>query len=193
MGEAKRRKAAGDYPSHPSPDDAFAAVRRFWCGRDPGAASDFRVPEGTVAITFDVEGAATSTCIINSAIIAETVDKVAAAARTLSYPEIVRLIGREFLKARKAGDDSTIRWIAIAGLWTVFNHPKSGDTIRKAVSERLQEHGKAHITWRLSPDGMALALSDQFVDDLEDIQRIVPKDSATEVVNPEASWEHPKQ
>jgi hypothetical protein len=53
MGEARRRKIAGTYPS---PDNPIAAARRFWCGRDPGPVEDFRAPEGTVAIIFDIEG-----------------------------------------------------------------------------------------------------------------------------------------
>jgi hypothetical protein len=44
MGEARRRKLHGTYPD---PANSIEAVRRFWCGRDPGPVEDFRSPEGT--------------------------------------------------------------------------------------------------------------------------------------------------
>ncbi len=71
-GEAKRRKMAGEYPDA---NDPLTAAKRSWCGRGPVPVEDFRVPEGLLAITFDVAGAAPSTCMISVAGLVEAMER----------------------------------------------------------------------------------------------------------------------
>ena len=140
MGEARRRKQAGTYPQQ---DDPLVALRRSWCGRDRIAA------EGVVALTLDVERVNATTFVFDAAAIVAALDRVADIARSLTYHELVRLIARSFVEAKQISDETAFNWIGIAGLWTAFNHPQSGDLMRKAVSDSLRQNGKAHISWHV--------------------------------------------
>jgi hypothetical protein len=62
-----------------------------------------------------------------------------------------------------------------------FNHPESGEHMRKAVSEKLRQEGKAHISWHFGSDGLATALAEQFVD-LEKLAALAPRDRVTTIV-----------
>jgi hypothetical protein len=175
MGEARRRKLAGEYPD---PKDGFEALRRFWCGRDPGPAEDFVAPVGTVAITFSIEGVPPSTCMIDASKIVDAMDRVTEIYKGLSYYSMVRAIGREFTKARNTSDKCAFEWLGLAGVWTCFNHPQSGTAMRKAVSTKLRHEGKAHITWNFGSGGLGVALADKFVD-LDGLAARAPKDQVT--------------
>ncbi len=172
MGEAARRKRAGTYPD---PNDPIAAARRFWCGRSQMPVEDFRVPHGLLAITFDVAGAAPTTSMIDPARLVEAMDRATVAAMRQPYDQIVRgtAYALLLLQAKKQGDDNTLQGIGLMGVWPAFNHPMFGDTFRRGVSRRLRETGKAHITWRFGPAGLAMAIADAFVD-LEPAQAIAP-------------------
>lgn len=187
MGEARRRKLAG---TSQKPNDPLEAARRFWCGRNPIAAADFVAHEGTVAITFDVQGVHPATCSIDAAQLVPLLDGVAEYAARLSYYGLVRHIAGEFTKAKRTGDDGPFQWIGIAGLWTAFNHPKSGDAMRQAVSENLRQDGKAHISWHYGPNGLGMALSKQFVD-LEPMAAVALKDRVTTYTAPDAKPQKP--
>jgi len=140
---------AGNYPIA---DDAFAAARRFWCGRDNVAAEDFVAPGGTVAITIDVEGVSPSTLMFDATKVAEIEARAKEMAAGLSYRPAVRVFAKMFADAMRGNnkDDSELTAIGIGILWTAFNHPESGDQMRRRVSEALRKNGKAHITWHFS-------------------------------------------
>jgi hypothetical protein len=163
LGEARRRKLAGTYPSH---DDPIEKLRRFWSGRTSGGpVEDFRAPVGTIAITLDVEGAAPSSCVIDASQLVDVMDRLHDLVSGLDYYAGVRFIAREFLKAKQSGDDSAFEWLGIVTLWSALHHPKQGSDMRKAVSEALRSDGKAHITWCFSPTkGLAMALAERFID-----------------------------
>lgn len=173
MGQARRRKLAGNYPSA---DDAFAAARRFWCSRDNVAAEDFVAPVGTVAITIDVEGIAPTTLMFDATKVAEIEAKAKELAAGLSYRPAVGNFAKMFVDARKQQDDRELTAIGIGILWSAFNHPQSGDQMRRRVSAALRKDGKAHITWHFSlRHGLAISLGEGFVD-LEQIIAKAPKD-----------------
>src|SRR5262249_2333276 len=44
-------------------------------------------------------------------------------------------------------------------LWTALYHPKGGEKFREMVSRQMANKGKAHIMYRLSPKGLAIALA----------------------------------
>jgi hypothetical protein len=159
MGEARRRKLAGTY------GDADPPV----------AAEHFRAPEGTVALTFDVEGASPSTCVLAAGGIVDVLDKVAQVFAKVPYRPLVRRIAADFLKARLGGDDNALSWIAPVALWAALHHPDAGAVMRAGVSDNLRRCGKAHITWQYGPKGLAIALADGFVD-LEGLTQIAPED-----------------
>jgi hypothetical protein len=160
MGDAARRKREGTYPDATDP---IAAARRFWCGRNQVPVEDFRVPDGLLAITFDVAGAAPTTCMIDPSRLVEALEGAAAVIQQ-TYYQTVRGTAYGLLQAKRQGDDETLPGIGLMGVWTAFNHPKSGDAFRRGVSRRLRETGKAHITWRFGPAGLAMAMGDAFVD-----------------------------
>jgi hypothetical protein len=181
MGEAKRRKQAGSYPNL---DDPLEEVRRFWCGRQPGPAEDFVTPAGTLAITFDVQGVAPWTTIIDAGKIVEAVEMFQKTMVGVPYRPFIRSMGQELAKAKQNGDDQMLESSGIIGAWTVFYHPELGQKMREGVSTYLRRHGKAHITWHYSPiDGLAMALAERFVD-LDKIAAEAPRDAVIGLVDP---------
>lgn len=175
MGEARRRKLVGLYPE---PGDALAAARRLWCGRAPVAAADFVAPAGLICITLDVNGADPSTAMIEASDLVPALAEAARMAANCSYRQFVRTIAQEFVRARRVNDDAPLQWLAPAALWSAFEHPQTGDAMRRAVSADLRGGGKAHLTWRFGPDGLALALGERFVD-LAAASALAPKDAVT--------------
>jgi hypothetical protein len=99
MGEAKRRRLNG---AHPSTDDAFEAVRRFW----QGEISDL--------------------------------------SRTSAYP----------------------------------TEPSPSPSMSRVIRHAHAWDGKAHISWHVGPDGLAMALAEGFVD-MEGWAALAPQDSVT--------------
>lgn len=183
MGEARRRKLAGTYPK---PDDPFEAVRQFWCGRSQtsGPVEDFRAPAGTIAVTLDVKGAAPSTCMIDATKMVDMIGDVNRLFAGLEYYAGVRAVATAFREAKRAGDDAALMAIGPLCLWTALHHPKTGASMREAVSDTLRCKGKAHLTWQYSADtGLAMALAEKFVD-LEDLAKKVPKDRVWSYVPP---------
>jgi len=157
MGEAKRRKLAGTYPS---------------C--NCSQVEKFRAPKGTIAITIDVKGIAPATAVIDASAAVNMLEKITSATQSLSYYATVRHLAGELTRARRTGDHDAFRWIGCLVLWTSFNHPKIGNDMRKAVSEALRREGKAHISWFFSPTkGLVIALAEKFID-LEQIAAAAP-------------------
>jgi hypothetical protein len=186
MGEARRRRQAGTYPSEP-----IEAARRFWCGRAPVTAEEFRAPIGTVAITFDIGGVDPSTAMIDAGAVGPLLPRLQAAVKGQSYYALVRLVAREFAKARRTDDDDAITWISLLGLWTALNHPRAGEQMRKAVSNSIRQDKTAHITWRFGPEGLGLALAGCFVD-LGELARLAPADRIAVYAAPGAAPGEPE-
>ena len=90
MGEAKRRRTSS------AADDRLATAHRLWCGRTSGQVEDFRAPEGTIAITIDVQGASSTTLLIDATTLVDLVDEVERYAGNLDYRPLVRFIARDF-------------------------------------------------------------------------------------------------
>jgi hypothetical protein len=158
MGEAKRRKLAGTYPT---PVEEFVA------------------PGGTVAITFDVAGVEPWTSVLDATKIVEAVERFRKIVGDTPYRPFIRSMGVELAKAKRSGDNEILESSGIMGAWSAFYHPDSGQQMRETISTMLRQTGKAHITWRYSPtNGLAMALSEKFVD-LDDIAANAPRGSVT--------------
>ena|SRR5208282_3379983 len=120
----------------------------------------------------------------------EVLEKYAAvtAGETVNYYAMVRGVAGDFADARKSGDENTMTGLCLLALWTAFNHPKSGEAVRKMVSAKLREKGKVHVTWRYGKDGLAVAVGDKY-GDMEKIAKAAPKDRVTVVQAGETSSE----
>jgi hypothetical protein len=178
MGEARRRKRAGIYPDVSSPAEK---LRRFWQDRryDGGPIEDFRAPQGTIAITLDVQGAAPSTFTLDVTALVDLVDRVNDLVCKADYHGVVRHIAHAYLEAKQTGDDANFEVIGPLSLWSALHHPKQGAGMRAAVSEVLRRDGKAHISWCFSPTaGLAMGLSDKFMD-LEGLAAVFPPNTTT--------------
>lgn len=182
MGDARRRRLAAQGT------DAFDAIRRFWCCRDPGPAEDFVAPVGTVAITLDIAGAAPSTFLIDAAKVTDAIDQIGRASAGMSYYSIVRLLVDRFLTAKRTGSDADMKWIGLAGAWTSMNHPKFGTAMRTKVAAALRKDGKAHISWHFDHNGLFMALADGFLD-LDSFASNAPKDRQLMVERDDADAE----
>ena len=125
---------------------------------------DFVCPEGTISMTFDVEGVDPSTCIIDPSGIGSALDRITELSRDLPYHGLVRFVAQEFTKAKQTGDQGAYAWIGLAGLWVVFNHPTNGEAMRKAVFVRLRRDGKSHISWCFGPNGLVMGVAEKAPD-----------------------------
>jgi hypothetical protein len=128
-------------------------LRRFWQGRhyDGGPIEDFRAPQGTIAITLDVQGTAPSTFTLDVTALVDLMDQVNDIVCKADYHGVVRHIAHAFPEAKQTGDDVNFEVIGPLSLWSALHHPKQGAGMRAAVSEVLRCDGKAHISWCFSP------------------------------------------
>ncbi len=106
MGEAKRRKLAGEYPDQLTPVEAF------------------RVPNGKLAITFDVEGVNPSSATVDAEVVVRPLRKSlrswtsASRYHTRSWSAT---LAQFFADAKRRGDDdNAVQGIVWPALWTVF-------------------------------------------------------------------------
>jgi hypothetical protein len=136
------------------------------------------VPEGTIGITFDVQGALPLTVAKDPAKFHLSLPEIQKMAKTSTYDAIVQGTAQEYKQARLAGDNGPLIGLAWVALWTAYEHPKSGKSMRDAVSAVLRETGKAHITWHYDDNGLAMALADRFID-LDQVVANTPKDRIT--------------
>lgn len=189
MGEAKRRKLAGEYPQS---GDPIAAARRFWCGRDPGPVEHFQVPQGLVGITIDVQGTAPSTYLVDAQAITDLATDIQRRVSKfgLNYRAIVRTIAEEFTKAKQAHDDTALQGIGPLSLWSALHHPDTGTLMRAKVSAELRDKGRAHITWGFSDRGLAIALADKFID-LAGVLASAPRDRVVACLTPDDGEKSP--
>jgi hypothetical protein len=159
-GEAKRRQRAGTYPTG---DNPIAAARRMFAGRSLGDVMDFAVPPGVLAVTLDVTGAPPVSLLVDPEKLTALMDQIGGAAGKLSYRRLVEQLARAFVQATAARADDDLVWIGLAICWTAMSHPAAGAAMRTAVSARLGTAGRAHIIWKFSPGGLAIAVADHFV------------------------------
>lgn len=162
MGQAKRRKQQGLYPTMGRPEDFIA-------------------PTGTICITLDVVGAPSqSTVMLDASKIVDIERQIRSLMPPgLHYGSICNWCAESFIDARKRGDDGPLASIGIGVLWTVLNHPRQGDVSRRTISQMLRRDGKAHVTWFYDPNhGLAISVGDGFVD-LEEMMKLAPKDCIT--------------
>jgi hypothetical protein len=166
---SKSRAAAGDTP-------ALAAARRS-LGEAPIPAAEFVVPAGLVAITIDAEGCDPSTVMFDTTQVTDIAEACTRlGAGQVNYYGLVRMLARDFVRARKGGNDARLNDIGIGILWTALNHPAAGERMRRAVSTALRRDGKAHITWYFGRHGLGLGLAEGFVD-MDQLGEHAPKDA----------------
>lgn len=143
MGEAKRRKQRGVYP-------------------DGGPLELFRVPDGKLGITIEVDDEAPSTMLFDADKVADLMVEVERVSRSHDYYRLVRGLAAIFIEDRRKSAD--LSGIAIGILWTALYHPRAGRNMRAQVARALRDKGKAHLSWRYSSkSGLALAIADQAV------------------------------
>jgi hypothetical protein len=143
MGEAKRRQQAGGTGAG-------------------GAAEDFRVSDGMVAITLDIEACDPSTLTLSAHSLDDFMNTIAASLTNRSYHSVIQQIAREFPRARRT-NEKHCEVLGFMAFWSAFNHPRGGKATRQAVSDALRTDGKAHITWRFGPEGLAIAVAGGFL------------------------------
>lgn len=155
MGEAKRRKQLGVYP-------------------DGGPVELFRVPDGKLGITIEVDDEAPSTMLFDADKVADLMVDVDRVSKTYDYYALVRGLAPTFIDDRRQGAD--LSGIAIGILWTALYHPRAGRNMRTQVARALRDKGKAHLSWRYSSKfGLALAIADQAVP-LDNLLAHAPRD-----------------
>jgi hypothetical protein len=126
-----------------------------------GPAESFRVPRGKVAITIEVQDENPTTVMFGADTVADIVRTVEQTAGRPPYNDVVRGLADAFVRCKRTGADLTS--VGAGVMWTALYHPQVGAAMREAVSRELRDKGKAHITWRLSEKGFALALADKFI------------------------------
>jgi hypothetical protein len=127
-----------------------------------GPAKSFRVPRGKVAITIKVHDENSTTVMFDADAVADIVRIIDQTAGRPPYDDVVHGLAAAFVSCKRTGADLTS--IGAGVMWTAFHHPQIGAGMWDAVSREVRYKGKAHITWRLSEKGFALALADTFID-----------------------------
>ncbi|MBA2717527.1 MAG: hypothetical protein H0U51_10825 [Propionibacteriales bacterium] len=156
MGEAKRRKLTGD-----GPKSTAAMV----------TAEDFIVPDDDLAITVDVVGTDPFVTLFPLSKLAPLLELMDAEPDEVSYDEQVQAVVHG-ARAKRQADGLPPPWVAMAALWTAMSNPLAPQ-YRRIVSTRIRKGRPVHITWRHSPEGLAVVVDDQFRD-LEAIARVAP-------------------
>jgi hypothetical protein len=161
------------------------ALRECWtaCFFDPGALQSFTAPDGTIAITLDVEGAEPRTALVNAEDIVDMVDRVSRLVAGEDYRAVVKFVAREVQRAAHqiVCEDEKLELLAAIGplaLWAALNHPTQGTGMRRALSDMLGRQGCAHLTWHHEiARGLALSPSDVFMD-LHNLIAVTPPATA---------------
>jgi len=126
-----------------------------------GPAESFRVPRGKVAVTIKVQDESPTTVMFDADIVADIVRIIEQTTGRPPYDDAVRGLAAAFVNCKRTGADLTS--VGAGVMWTAFHHPQVGAAMREAVSREMHDKGKAHLTWRLSEKGFALALADTFI------------------------------
>ena len=134
MGEAKRRKIFG--------------------------LEDFRVPNGRVALTVDIQDIAPLTFVFVAEDITEAMEHIERGRP--DYYTVAR--GLVAMLRRPQSDDLPLKKIGLMVLWTALYHPQVGPGMRRMVSLVLRERNSAHLTWTVTERGLSIAVAEKFVD-----------------------------
>lgn len=162
-------------PRHPKPRSTPAPRVPADPAANPLGFREFTAPSGTVAITLDINGAQPTTCMIDATKLTDALADIETEASKHSYDDLVRIVAREFPPAKADHDDRVIEWLGLLALWTAFNTP-TAPQMRTAVASLMRRNEVTHITWHVGSNGLAIALSNSFVD-LAEIALAAPKDS----------------
>jgi hypothetical protein len=177
MSEERGRRQAGTY----DPGHRLNALRSLWCSCwfDVGNVEDFRAPEGTIALTLDVEGALFTTALLNAADIVDLVDRVDQFVVGQDYHSLARSLARQVLRAahQLVCQDAKLEVLCAVGpvaVWSALNHPQQGTGMRRALSDMLARKGSAYLTWHQEHvRGLAMGLSDVYMD-LHNLIAVIP-------------------
>jgi hypothetical protein len=164
MGEAKRRKQAGTFSY-----------------RAAGHVEDYRVPDGMIGVTVEVPGVPPVTLDMATAHLDEL---MAAATTTMSrkpYPELVQMLAQYFAKQFRARAD--LRPLGYSILWTALYHPRQGEVMRKQVTATLRDKGRAHLTWQVTAAGLAISVSDTYIDFADKVAELKKSNVALYISN----------
>ena len=128
---------------------------------------EYQVPAGTIAVTFDIEGAKPCTLDLKVEQMEDCLGDAARACANQSVDTVIASIARHL--PRMIEDPHSFAPVQFAkvlscGLWAVFNREPAGDTFRAAVAAEIRVRGKAHITWFCCSDGFATAVGTHYVD-----------------------------
>lgn len=163
MGEARRRKLAAmaaDKDQPTEPDESISISR-------PDVAEYYRVPEGMVGITLDVEDADLTTITIQADDLTGILHGLDEIMLEEPYRPLVTKLARDFKLAMDEGNAERISAAALGALWTCFHHPSMSHgegRMEKVVAELLRQCNRAHLTWYFGPNGLAIAGGDRFTD-----------------------------
>jgi hypothetical protein len=145
MGQAKRRKQANIYPVISNPADVI-------------------VPEGKIAITLDIESQIPMTFVFNADYVIKHEAAFGPDMASKLYRDVVGSIHKLYETARAARNRIDLEVCGLMAIWSTFNHPQSGQEMRRTVSSCLRQQGKAHITWRLRSSGLKIVATGEYVD-----------------------------
>jgi hypothetical protein len=123
----------------------------------------YRVPPGSVALTFNLAGRDPSTISIDATALADVLDRVGKLVAGKTYEQSVHMLGAVIRAADEGVADA---WNgAILGFWLALNHPHGGVEMAARLSDAIALDGRAHLTMHAGRDrGIAFALAPQFVD-----------------------------
>jgi hypothetical protein len=125
--------------------------------------TEFRVPAGHAALTFDLAGADPQTLSIDASKLA---DIVAHTARLVGdWPYQRTLDGLSALYYSCASGETAEPDGLLVGFWLALNHPIGGADMRRMVSNRIAASKPVHITMHGARDGgLGFVLADTYVD-----------------------------
>jgi hypothetical protein len=130
----------------------------------PTRVEDWRVPDGHIGITVDVAGSPPTSLALEAGALVDLMERCNPVCQPIGYESVSRMISSEFPKVRGGVDDETCKTFGIMALWVSLYHPMHGHLMRSRVSDYLRDTGKAHISWRVGPSGLAMSLGDKFAD-----------------------------
>ena len=144
--------------------------------------SAFRVPNGKVAVTFDLHGCDVFTGVIS---VGDVESFLKAFEKALDLSTAKRqdvlthvLLRRALKESIKQADPELHKACTGMGLWLALNHPEHSHRVRLKVSQHLKTVGKAHLTIACDHRDMwGFSLSER-PEDLPSLMSFLPDGSA---------------
>lgn len=151
--------------------------------------SDFRVPDGQIAITLDLHGMDHPVSVqfgvdlIESGL-QKTEQSLKLKPSDRRSPSVhVNLRNSIQAGLQSGADDQAVQGVGFVALWLALNHPRSSDEMRRKVSEELRKSGRAHIT--ITSDEKktwGFALAPAYVDLSQAMSAVRPGDDGVTIV-----------